>query len=171
MKRTRVYDGRIIGLSLYDVKVGGRKVKREVIEHPGAAAVIAFDEKGRLIMVKQDRFPYGHTVEIPAGTLEKGEDPEACAFRELREETGYAAKRMTRLIAYHPSIGYNTEVIHCFVASGVKRESGRQADADEILSVERFGLKKVMQMIRAGRIQDSKTVCAVMTYAVRKRLY
>jgi len=170
LKRTKIYEGRILGLSVYDGKIGGRRVKREVVEHRGAAAVLAI-EGGKLIMVRQHRFPHGHALEIPAGTLEKNEDPEECAFRELQEETGYGAKRMTRLMTFYPSIGYNTEAIHCYVASGLKKISGLQLDEDEILSVEKISLRKVMQMIKAGKIQDSKTICAVMTYASKKRLY
>lgn len=170
MKKTKIYEGRILGLSVYDGKIGGRRVKREVVEHRGAAAMLAIEE-GKLILVRQHRFPHGYALEIPAGTLEKNEDPRECAFRELQEETGYSARRMTHLITFYPSIGYNTEAIHCYVASGLKRTSGLQLDEDEILSVEKIGFKKVMQMIRAGKIRDSKTICAVMTYASKKKLY
>ncbi len=170
MKKTGIYEGKILSLSIYEGKIGGRKARREIIEHRGAAAMLAVED-GRLIMVRQHRFPHGYVLEIPAGTLEKGEDPRECAFRELQEETGYSARRMTHLITFYPSIGYNTEAIHCYVASGLKRVSGPRPDEDEILSVEKISLKKVMQMIRAGRIQDSKTICAVMTYASKKRLY
>jgi len=170
LKKTRIYDGKILGLNVYDLKVGGRMVRREIIEHPGAAAVIAFDEDGRLILVRQHRFPHGHVLEIPAGTLEKGEEAEECAMRELREETGYSARRMTRLITYYPSIGYNTEAIHCYIASGVRKAGEARPDEDEVLSVEKISIRRVMQMIRSGRIQDSKTICAVMVYASRKKL-
>jgi len=170
LKKTKIYEGRILGLSVYDGKIGGRRVKREVVEHRGAAAMLAIEE-GKLILVRQHRFPHGYALEIPAGTLEKNEDPRECAFRELQEETGYSARRMTHLITFYPSIGYNTEAIHCYVASGLKRTSGLQLDEDEILSVEKIGFKKVMQMIRAGKIRDSKTICAVMTYASKKKLY
>ena len=171
MKKTKIYQGRILGLNLYDLKIKGRKVKREVIEHPGAAAILAFDENKKVILVKQYRFPHGYVLEIPAGTLEKNEDPRDCAFRELQEETGYSAKKMTHLITYYPSIGYNTEAIHCYVALGTNKVSGLQLDEDEILSVKKVELNKLMQMIRAGEIQDSKTICTVMTYASKKKLY
>ena len=170
MRRTKIYEGRILGLSVYDGVVEGRAVTREVVEHRGAAAVLAI-EGGRVILVRQHRFPHGRVLEIPAGMLEEGERPEDCAARELREETGYGARRMARLITFYPSIGYNTEAIHCYVASGLRRISEPSPDEDEILSVEKVALRRVMQMVRAGRIQDSKTICAVMTYASKKRLY
>lgn len=171
MKRKKIYDGKILGLSVYDGKIEGRKVKREMIEHRGAAAMLAFDENDKVILVKQHRFPHGYVLEIPAGTLEKKEDPLKCAYRELEEETGYRAKKMTHLITYYPSIGYNTEVIHCYVASGLKKIADLSLDEDEILSVEKINLKKLLSMIKGGKIQDSKTICAVLTYAAKKKLY
>ena len=89
MKKKKIYDGKIIGLDVYNLTIEKRKVRREVIKHPGAAAILAFDEKGRIILVRQHRFPHGYILEIPAGTLEKGESPKHCAIREIQEETGY----------------------------------------------------------------------------------
>jgi len=171
MKKKKIYEGKILGLSVYDGVIEGRKVKREMIEHRGAAAMLAFDEDNKVILVKQHRFPHGYVLEIPAGTLEKGEKPLKCAFRELEEETGYRAKKMTSLITYYPSIGYNTEVIHCFVASGLKKIADLSLDDDEILSVVKIDLKKLLGMIKTGKIQDSKTICAVLTYAAKKKLF
>ena len=78
---------------------------------------------------------------------------------------------MSPLITYYPSIGYNTEAIHCFVASGLKKISDLSLDDDEILSVVKVDLKKLLGMIKAGKIQDSKTICAVLTYAAKKKLF
>lgn len=142
-----------------------------MIEHRGAAAMLAFDENEKVILVKQHRYPHGYVLEIPAGTLEKGEKPEKCAFRELEEETGYKAKKMAPLITFYPSIGYNTEVIHCFVASNLKKVSDLSLDEDEILSVVKMDFKKLLEMIKTGKIQDSKTICAVLTYAAKKKLF
>jgi len=171
MKRTKIYEGKILGLSVYEGKIEGRKVKREIIDHGGAAAMLAFDEDNKVILVKQNRFPHGYVLEIPAGTLEKREEPIKCAFRELEEETGYTAKKMTPLVTYYPSIGYNSEIIHCYLASGLKKTSDLKLDEDEILSVVKMDLKKVISMIKTGKIQDSKTICAVLTYAAKKKLY
>ncbi|MDX1596797.1 MAG: NUDIX hydrolase [Nitrosopumilaceae archaeon] len=171
MKKKKIYNGKILGLSVYEGIIENRKVKREVIEHRGAAAMLAFDEKGKVILVKQHRFPHGYVLEIPAGTLEKGEKAEKCAFRELEEETGYSAKKMIPLITYYPSIGYNSEIIHCFIASGLKKKSELKLDEDEILSVEKMEFSKLLRMIKTGKIQDSKTICAALSYAYRKKLY
>ena len=171
MKKKKIYEGKILGLSVYDGKIEGRRVKREIIEHRGAAAILAFDEKNKVILVRQHRFPHGYVLEIPAGTLEKREEPIKCAFRELEEETGYRAKKMTQLITYYPSIGYNSEIIYCFLASGLKKIAGLKLDDDEILSVVKMDLQKLLRMIKSGKIQDSKTICAVLTYAAKKKLY
>ncbi len=171
MKKKKIYEGKILGLSVYDGKIEGRRVKREIIEHRGAVAMLAFDEKNKVILVRQHRFPHGYVLEIPAGTLEKREESIKCAFRELEEETGYRAKKMTSLITYYPSIGYNSEIIHCFVASGLKKIAGLKLDDDEILSVVKMDIQKLLRMIKSGKIQDSKTICAVLTYAAKKKLY
>lgn len=168
--KKKIYSGKILDFSVYNVKIEGRRVKREMVEHRGAAAMIGFDEKGRIILVKQHRFPHGYVLEIPAGTLEKGEDPKDCAFRELQEETGYKARKMTHLLSYYPSIGYNSEIIHCYVATGLKKVSDIDPDNDEFITVVKMDLKKLIGMIKKGKIQDSKTICAVLTYAAKKNL-
>ena len=169
MRKSRVYDGIVIGIDVYNLTIEGRKVKREIIKHPGAAAILAFDEKGRIILVRQHRFPHGYILEIPAGTLEKGESPKHCALREIQEETGYKAKRMTHLITYYPSVGYNTEAIHCFVASGLTPVK-MKLDTDEFITVKKMELSKLIRMIKSGKIIDSKTICAVMVYAAKEKL-
>ena len=170
MKKKKIYDGKILGLSVYDITIRKRKVKREIIEHRGAAAMLAIDKDKKVILVKQHRYPRGNVLEITAGTLEKDENPKKCAFRELQEETGYKARKMTPLIKYYPSVGYNTEVIHCFVASGLSQPGDLDLDEDEIISVVKVPLKKLIKMITTGKIIDSKTICAVLTYAAKKKL-
>lgn len=171
MRKKTIYDGKILGLTIYDMTIRGRKIKREIIEHRGAAAILAFDKEGKVILVKQHRFSHGYILEIPAGTLEKGERPEKCAFREIQEETGYKAKKLTHLVTYYPSVGYNREAIHCFVAKNLQKISDQALDEDEIMSVVKIDLKKLLNMIKTGKIIDSKTICAVLTYALKNKLY
>ena len=156
MKKKKIFEGKVLSLSLYDGIIEKRSVRREIIEHRGAAAILAI-ENGKIILVKQHRFPHGYVLEIPAGTMNK-------------EETGYEAKKMIPLIKYYPSIGYNTELIHCYVAAGLKKSSDLKLDDDEILSVIKIDFKKVLRMILAGKITDSKTICAVLTYAIKKKM-
>ena len=170
MKKEKLYKGKLFELNAYYMQVEHRKVRREVIEHPGAAAMLAFDEKGKVLLVKQHRFPHGYILEIPAGTLEKGEKPIDCAYREIIEETGYEAKKMTKLISYFPSVGYNKEEITIFVASGTKKKFELKLDNDEFITVVKMDIKKLIGMIKSGKIIDSKTICAVMIYAAKKKL-
>ena len=170
MGKKKIYSGKVLDFSVYNVTIEGRKVKREMVEHRGAAAMLGFDEKGRVILVKQHRYPHGYVLEIPAGTLEKGEKPLTCAHREMVEETGYKAKKMTHLISYYPSIGYNTEIIHCYVASGLKKVAELDPDNDEFISVVKMDIKRIIGMIKNGEIKDSKTICAILTYAAKKKL-
>jgi ADP-ribose pyrophosphatase len=170
MKKEKIFEGKVLSLSLYDITLNGRKVKREVVEHRGAAAILAFEGK-KVILVKQHRFPLGYVLEIPAGTLEKGEKPRTCAFREIQEETGYKAKKMTHFLTYYPSVGYNTEAIHCFVATGLTKAGDLKLDYDEVMSVVKMDFRKLVSMIKAGKIIDSKTICAALTYAAKKKLF
>lgn len=170
MSKTKIYEGKILNFSVYNLTIEGRKVKREMVEHRGASAMLAFDEKGKIILVKQHRYPHGYVLEIPAGTLEKGEEPVSCAFRELIEETGYKAKKMIHLTSYYPSIGYNTEIIHCYLASGTKKIQEIKPDNDEFISVVKMDFNKLLRMIKNGKITDSKTICAALTYALKKKI-
>ena len=170
MKKEKLFKGKLFEINVYHMQVEHRKVRREIIEHPGAAAMLAFDEKGKVLLVKQHRFPHGYILEIPAGTLEKGEKPIDCAYREIIEETGYEAKKMTKLVSYFPSVGYNKEEINIFVASGTKKKFDLKLDNDEFITVVKMDIKKLVGMIKSGKIIDSKTICAVMIYAAKKKL-
>lgn len=170
VKKKKIYDGKVLSLSVYTVPFRKKILRREMIEHRGAAAMLAID-KGKVILVRQHRYPHGYVYEIPAGTLEKGEKPIRCAYREFTEETGYKAEKMTPLMKYYPSIGYNTELIHCFVATGIKKSRKLKLDEDEILSVVKIDFRKVLKMILSGKITDSKTICAVLTFAMKNKLY
>ena len=169
MRKTTIYVGKNVRLDEYSLTIEGRKVRREIIDHPGVAAILAFDEKDRIILVRQHRFPHGYILEIPAGTLNNGESPKRCALREIQEETGYKAKRMMHLITYYASVGYSTEAIHCFVAFGLKRGK-MKLDTDEFITVRKMELPKLIKLIKSSKIIDSKTICAVMVYAARKKL-
>jgi len=170
MRKKRVYAGKPDCIAVFILTEEGRKVRREIIQHPGAAAILAFDENDKVILVKQHRFPHGYILEIPAGTLEKREKPINCAYREIIEETGYEAKKMTGLISYFPSVGYNKEEIHIFVASGLTKKFELELDNDEFITVVKMDMKKLIGMIKTGKIIDSKTICAIMVYAARKKL-
>lgn len=106
----------------YSCVAEGAHVKREIVKHPGAVAVLAVTEEGKIILVNQFRKPLERTiVEIPAGKLEKGEEPEHTALRELEEETGYTAETLTKITAFYTSPGFADEIVHLFLAEGFRR--------------------------------------------------
>ena len=119
-KKKKVYDGKNITVNIYDISLKNKKFEREIVEQNGASAVLAFEGKN-VLLVKQHRFPHGYVLEIPAGTLKKNEKPRDCAIRELVEETGYKPKKLKHLIDYYPNVGYNTQFIHCYVASDIEK--------------------------------------------------
>jgi len=165
-KKRRVYDGKNISVNIHDIIIEGKRVKREIIDQPGAAAILALDGNN-VILIKQNRFPHGYILEIPGGKLEKDEDPKDCAFRELQEETGYKAKRMKHIITIDPNVGYSTLFIHCYVATGLEKVNKIKPIDDEFITVVKMDLQKLLKMIKVGKIRDAKTICAALTYATK----
>ena len=163
-KKKKVYDGKNISVDVFDLSIKNRKFQREIIEQKSASAVLAF-EGTKVILVKQHRFPHGYVLEIPAGTLKKNENPRACATRELIEETGYKPKKLKHLIDYYPNVGYNTQFIHCYVAQEIEKISEIKLEYDEFFTLVKIDFKKLLNMIVSGKIIDSKTICAALTYA------
>jgi len=163
-KKKKVYDGKNIIVNIYDVSIKNKKFKREIIEQKGASAILAFEGKD-VLLVKQHRFPNGYVLEIPAGTLKKGETPRKCAIRELVEETGYKPKKLKHLIDFYPNIGYNTQFIHCYVSHDIEKISEIILEDDELISLVKINFNKLLQLITCGKIIDSKTICAALTYA------
>ncbi len=154
--------------SLDSVKLGsGRVTERIRIDHPEAAAILAFPDREHIIMVRQWRYAIGcETLEIPAGKVDPGETAETCAGRELFEETGRRAKQLVEIFSYYPAIGYANEVIRIFVASGLEAASDRE-DNDEISGAEILELGEVHDMIMSGRICDGKTVIGLSVFRAR----
>jgi len=145
----------------------GKVTERIKIDHPEAAAILAFADRDHLLMVRQWRYAIGgETLEIPAGKMDPGESAEVCAGRELTEETGQRASRLLEIFSYYPAIGYANEVIRIFMASGLERTSDRQ-DQDEISGVEFVKLDQVHDMIMSGRIRDGKTVIGVSIFRAK----
>ena len=144
----------------------GRETVRDVVDHPGAVAIVPVDGE-ELVLVRQYRYAAGKALlEIPAGTLEPGEDPYGCAVRELQEETGYAASGWSRLLSCYMAPGYSSEVIHFYVAEGLS-QVGMHPEEDESITVERHVFDEVVKMIEDNEIMDSKTITGVLSYLTR----
>ncbi len=162
-----LYRGRIINVRQDRVQASGNQVAfREIVEHPGAVAILALDEENNLVLVKQHRQPAGEILlEIPAGKLEAGEDPMECAKREMSEETGLEGASWQELFAFYPSPGFCDEIIYLFKVEDLNKAAAPVTDPEEKISVIKLPLKDVKAMIMNGEIKDGKTIIA-MQYAM-----
>lgn len=157
-----IYKGRIVHLKVDSVSLpDGKTKKREIVVHPGAAAIVPLMDDGEtVLLVEQYRKAVERkTLEIPAGILEEGESPEECANRELIEETGFQALKLDKLIEFYPSPGFSSEIIHIFKAIGLKKVS------DAELPVKVMALNDLRAKIKKGEIRDGKTVIGVLMIA------
>jgi ADP-ribose pyrophosphatase len=159
-----IFHGRIITVKEDRVELpDGRASTREVVLHPGAVAILPLDETGNIVMVRQFRYTVGEVLlEAPAGKLEPGEDPLTCAARELAEETGLAAQRLTCLTRFYTSPGFSNELIHLFLAEGLTQAKAGTADDEEFIEVVRVPLPEAVAMVHDGRIKNAITVIAVL---------
>ena len=140
----------------------GRETVYDIIEHPGAVTIIPVDADGNVYFIRQFRPATGEILlELPAGTLEKGEDPAACAAREIQEETGLAAKRLTSLGGVWLAPGYSTEYLHFFLATDLF-DCPLKGDEDEFISVEVIPYKKALDMALRGEIKDGKSLAGLL---------
>lgn len=169
----RIYTGRILNLDVDTVRFpDGQTGELEMIRHPGAAAVVPVlsadgSEDPQILLIRQYRYAAGGPIwEIPAGRLEEGESPEACARRELLEETGATAGRWDRLTTIYTTPGFTDELIHIFVARDlVVRPQETRREPDEFMEVKPVGVRTAVGMIRDGEMADAKTIVAVLFYA------
>jgi len=169
VKKKKLYKGKAFDISLYSFTIGRKMVKQEIIEQRNAAAILAIDND-KVIMVKQFRYPHKDVLEIPAGIIKKNETSEECAKREFLEETGCIAKKTTHLVRYYPFLGYNLQYIDCFLTTNLEKISDQKLDEDESITIKKIPLKKLIRMIKSGKIIDSKTISSVMIYAAKKNL-
>lgn len=171
LSQTYKYQGKIVNLRVDEALLpNGGTALREVVEHPGGVCVAALTDADELLFVRQFRYPYEEVVcELPAGKLERGEDPLEAGRRELREETGATAARYTPLGRLYPSPGYCGEIIHLFLAEGLTFGDA-SPDEDEFLQAERIPLDKAVQAVLDGSLPDAKTQVAVLKIAVLRQI-
>ena len=167
-KRVKVYSGNAVGFSADRIVLpDGKLATREYLEHPGAVAVIPFTKKGSLILVKQYRFPVGKiTYEIPAGKLARGERPFSCVQRELEEETGFKAGKIVKLLSFWPTPAFSNELLHIYSAKNL-RLACKNPDEDEFIEHIEVPFSKALSWVKSGKIQDSKTVIALLFWAAK----
>ncbi len=163
VKSETVYRGKILNLRVDQVELpNGKKAVREVVEHAGAVAVVPINEKREIIMVKQYRYPAGRVLlEVPAGKIEKGEDPALCAERELLEETGYRAGDMVLLYSFYTTPGFSDERMYLYLARGLTRMES-SPDEDEFIRLHCVPMDAALEMVSRGEIMDAKSIIGIL---------
>lgn len=165
IKEESIYQGKVIDLVVQDVEVfNGKIAKREIVRHPGGVALLAITDSNKILFVEQYRKAVDKPLlELPAGKLEKGEDPKDCGIRELEEETGYKAKRFTYLGKIVSSPGFCDEYIYLYKAEKLyKGKIG--GDEDEYIDLKELSIEEVKDKIKKGEIIDGKTLAALLHY-------
>ena len=159
----RVFEGHVVNLRVDTIDVGeGRTVEREIVEHPGSMVAVPIDDRGRVLLVRQYRHPPGQRLlELPAGGLEPGEDPEATVRRELREEIGLSPGVIERVGGFYTAPGFLTEFLHLFVARDLTPDP-LDGDWDEDIEVVPTPLDEVRGLIDSGEIIDAKSIAGLL---------
>ncbi|MBP7211229.1 NUDIX hydrolase [bacterium] len=166
-----IYNGKVFKIIRDEVElINGKKSIREVALHPGGVVILAKKENNTILMVEQFRYPLHQTsLELPAGKLEHGENPDIAAKRELEEETGYIAEKWTKLGFIYTTPGICDEKLYLYLAENLSYKK-QHLDEDEFLRVNEYSMDKVYSMINKGIINDSKTICSLMRAEVLEAL-
>jgi len=166
LKRNRVHEGKVFNVIVDDIEYpSGRTSIREVAEHPGGAVALAVFPDERIILIRQHRYPFGEFLwELPAGKLDKDEDPLDCARRELTEETGYQAQGWKKLLSIYTSPGFCSEILHIFLAQDISASPGgrKLEEGEQTMTVHIVPMTEAIVMIDRGMIVDAKTICGIL---------
>ena len=158
----RIYEGAIINLRRDKVTVQNGTSYREIVEHNGGAVLAAVTKEGKMIMVRQYRKPAGRVMfEAPAGKIDPGEEPLAAAVRELKEETGYTAGKISLMTSFYPSVGYSEEVLYLYLCQDLI-EGEPDFDENEAIDIDEIDTEELFSMVMKGEIKDAKTIIAIM---------
>ena len=159
----KIFRGKLLDVRKDKVTLPNNEIGyREWINHPGAACCVPLLSENKIILVKQYRYPIRQeTLEIPAGKMDSGEDPEKCAYRELEEETGFKTKDLTLLTSFYPAIGFANEKIWIYLAENLVK-SRSNTDKDEFVETINVDLHIALDMVGQGIIKDSKTIIGLM---------
>ncbi|MDG6994499.1 MAG: NUDIX hydrolase [Nitrososphaerota archaeon] len=167
-----VYTGHVVKLVRKQVRFPtGRTMARDIVEHPGSVGIVPLLDDGRIILIRQFRLATAGVIwEIPAGTLEDGESPEACARRELEEETGYSCGSLDLIFKCYLAPGYTTELMHMFVAKALVK-TRQHTEEDEMITTHQASPVEALQMIGSGDIRDAKTISAISYLVASGKLH
>ena len=163
LKSEILYKGKVFDHQVDEIEYeSGNKSIREIAIHPGGAVVVPIQDDGKIILVKQFRYPLQKKlIELPAGKLDKGEDPLICATRELEEETGYKVKEIKKLGEIYTAPGYCTEILHIYSAKGLTPGNHNREEGEHGMEILELSLNQVEEMILKGEITDAKTIVGI----------
>lgn len=163
LKSEILYKGKVFDHQVDEIEYeSGNKGIREIAIHPGGAVVVPVKDDGKIILVKQFRYPFQKTlIELPAGKLDKGEDPLICATRELEEETGYKAKEINKLGEIYIAPGYCTEILHIYMAKGLTSGNHNREEGEHGMEIFELSIDEIEKMIAEGEIKDAKTIVGI----------
>jgi len=167
----QIYSGRAVNLSVDIVeKPSGKKATREVVEHSACIAAVVLDDQHNVLLVRQFRYPVGRfLLEIPAGGIDDGEEPQDCVRRELQEEIGYLPRKIDKLGGFYSIPGYGTEYLHCYLATNLV-PSRLVAEDSQGIELVRVPTNQIPQLIASGEICDAKSIAALLTFLfIRQR--
>lgn len=166
LKRKVLYSGKVFDLIVDEVEYpSGRRGVREIAHHPGGAVVVPVLEDGQVMLVRQLRYPFGvHVLELPAGKLGPGENPEAAARRELEEETGWVADHLTKLTSIYTTPGFCDEELHIYLGTGLHAspDGHKREEGEFTMTIHTFPLDETLRLIETGEIKDSKTIVGLL---------
>ncbi len=171
-KTNIVFQGKVFDVKIDEIEYNGsgNKSFRQVALHPGGAVVLPLKSDGKIILVSQYRYPHNEVLlELPAGKLEKGEDPLNCATRELTEETGYTSDKISKLGKIYTTPGFCDEVLHIYLAEDLTAGDHAREEGEEGMEIVELTLNEVEAKIRSGEIVDAKTICGITYYKLMER--
>lgn len=167
VKSNIVFSGKVFDVKVDEIEYNGtgNKASRQVAVHPGGSVVLPLKSDGKIVFITQYRYPHNQVLfELPAGKLEKGEDPLVCASRELTEETGYTSDKISKLGKIYTTPGFCDEVLHMYLAENLIAGDHAREEGEEGMEIVELTLQEVEDRIRNGEIVDAKTICGISMY-------
>lgn len=171
-KRNKIFEGKVFDVIVDEIEYHGtgNKAQRQVALHPGGAVIVPVTSEGKIILVSQYRYAHNKAViELPAGKLEKNEDPLICASRELTEETGYTSDNISKLGHIYTTPGFCDEVLHIYLAENIVAGDHAREEGEEGMEMFEMTPEEIEAKICSGEIVDAKTICGISMYRLKQK--